>query len=80
MACEMAEQDRLWEMVEIISTGKMPEGHSADDLRALGLPLPGEIYRETQPDGSVIIKQHSPKAIEDMKKKSKNAFACDTPQ
>lgn len=60
-----------WEMVEIISTGQMPPGHSAEDLRRLGLPQPGELIRETQPDGTVLIRQIAPK---------KSAFACDGPR
>jgi hypothetical protein len=77
LACEMGEQERLWALVEIISTGQMPDGHTAEDLRALGLPLPGELYREKQPDGTFLIRQHAPKDIEAMK--SKNTFVCDTP-
>ncbi len=78
MACEQGDQDRLWELVEIISTGKLPDGHTLDDLRAMGLPLPGELYREEQKDGTIVIKQRSPKEIAALK--SKNSFACDTPQ
>lgn len=78
MACEQGDQDRIWELVEIISTGKMPDGHNADDLRAMGLPLPGELYREEQPDGTILIKQRAPKEIEALK--TKNAFVCDIPK
>ena len=78
MACEQGDQDRLWALVEIISTGKLPDGHPLDDLRAMGLPLPGELYREEQKDGTVMIKQRSPKEIAALKKN--NAFVCDTPQ
>ena len=78
MACEQGDQERIWALVEIISTGKMPDGHTADDLRAMGLPLPGELYREEQPDGTVLIKQRSPKEIDALK--TKNAFVCDTPK
>jgi hypothetical protein len=78
MACEQGDQDRIWELVEIISTGKMPDGHSADDLRAMGLPQPGELYREEQPDGTILIKQRSPSEIEAMKRTG-NAFVCDAP-
>ena len=78
MACEQGDQERIWELVEIISTGKMPDGHTADDLRAMGLPLPGELYREELPDGTILIKQHSPKEIEALK--NKNAFVCDAPK
>ena len=78
MACEQGDQDRIWELVEIIATGKMPDGHTADDLRAMGLPQPGELYREEQPDGTILIKQRAPAEIEALK--NKNAFVCDTPQ
>jgi hypothetical protein len=78
IACEGRDYERLWELVEIISTGRMPEGHTADDLRALGLPQPGELYREVQPDGTVLIRQHAPKTVEATDNKSK--FVCDAPQ
>ena len=74
-ACQEAERERTWELVEIISTGQMPAGYSADDLRAMGLPQPGELIRETQPDGSVLIKQVAPSKI-----KPANAFVCDAPE
>jgi hypothetical protein len=82
MACEQGDQERIWQLVEIISTGQMPAGHTADELRAMGLPLPGEIYREEQPDGTILIKQRSPTEIEALKTKNapKNTFVCDTPQ
>ena len=82
MACEQGDQDRMWELVEIISTGQMPAGHTAAELLAMGLPLPGEIYREEQPDGTILIKQRSPSEIEALKAKTapKNTFVCDTPQ
>jgi hypothetical protein len=70
MACEQQNQEMLWEMVEIISHGRMPEGHTADDLRKLGLPQPGELIREQQADGTVIIRQIAPK---------KSDFVCDVP-
>ena len=39
----------------------------------MGLPLPGEIFREEQPDGTVLIKQRAPSEI------AANPFVCDTP-
>jgi hypothetical protein len=78
LACEQGEQERIWALVEVISTGKMPDGHTADELRTMGLPLPGELFREQQPDGTILIKQRSPAEIEALR--TKNAFACDTPQ
>ncbi len=73
LACEQADLERRWELVEIISQGRMPEGHTAEKLRAMGLPLPGEIFREEQPDGSVLIKQRAPSKI------AANSFVCDAP-
>jgi hypothetical protein len=49
----------------------MPDGHTADDLRKMGLPQPGELIRDMQPDGTVIIRQIAP---------AKSAFSCDATQ
>ncbi len=51
----------------------MPDGHTADDLRAHGLPLPGELVREQQPDGTILIKQVAPSQV------AANTFVCDAP-
>ena len=72
MACDGDAIECNWRLVEIISTGKMPDGHTADDLRAMGLPQPGELIRERQPDGTILIKQVAPK-------KSGDSFSCDSP-
>ncbi len=77
LACEQGDMEMRWEMIDVISTGKLPDGHSADDLRAMGLPVPGELYRETQPDGTVLIRQRSPAEIAALKLKN---FECDSPQ
>ncbi|MGN6572480.1 MAG: hypothetical protein ACTHLO_13815 [Pseudolabrys sp.] len=58
-------------MIETISHGRLPEGHTAEDLRAMGLPVPGELYRETQADGTILIRQVAPSAVPQ--------FVCDTP-
>ncbi len=73
LACEQADLERRWELVETISHGRMPEGHTAEELRAMGLPLPGEVYREQQPDGTILIKQRAPSEI------AANPFVCDAP-
>jgi hypothetical protein len=75
LACEQQDAEMLWDLVETISRGEMPAGHNADDLRKLGLPQPGELMREMQPDGTVIIRQIAPSQL-----KAANAFVCDTPQ
>jgi len=71
LACEQGDLEQRWEMIEVISHGRLPEGHTVDDLRAMGLPVPGELVRETQPDGSILIKQVAPSEA--------TAFVCDTP-
>jgi hypothetical protein len=74
LACEQGDIELRWRLVEIISTGQMPDGHTAEELRAMGLPLPGELFREQQPDGTVLIRQIAPKKAEPT-----NNFVCDTP-
>ena len=73
LACEQGNLERRWAMIDEISHGRLPEGHTIDDLRAMGLPLPGELIRETQADGTVLIKQVAPSEL------AANAFRCDTP-
>jgi hypothetical protein len=72
MACEEGDIYFRWRLVEQIAKGEMPAGHTAEDLRAMGLPLPGELVREEQPDGSFLIRQVAPQ-------KTKSAFVCDSP-
>ena len=78
-ACEEAERERIWGLVEIISTGEMPAGYMADDLRAMGLPQPGELYREEQSDGTILIRQTAPSELA-KKTNPKNNFVCDSPE
>jgi hypothetical protein len=75
LACEQQDAEMLWDLVETISRGEMPAGHTAADLRKLGLPQPGELVREMQSDGTVIIRQIAPSQL-----KAAKAFVCDTPQ
>jgi len=53
-ACQEGERERIWALIDVISLGQMPAGHTAEDLRNMGLPQPGELYREEQPDGTVL--------------------------
>ena len=76
----MADMERQWEMIEIISTGRLPDGHTVEDLRAMGLPVPGELYRETQADGSVLIRQRSPQEIKAIAASQTKTFECDSPK
>jgi len=77
-ACQQADQERIWALVDIISTGEMPAGHTAEDLRTMGLPQPGELYREEQPDGTILIRQVAPSNM--TKPKATNTFVCDSPE
>ena len=76
LACEEADMYFRWQLIQQIAKGDMPEGHTADDLRLMGLPLPGEIEMVEEPDGTKIIRQKAPSASERGKD---NAFACDSP-
>jgi len=42
LACEEAEMFYRWQLLEQIAKGDMPPGFTENDLRAMGLPLPGE--------------------------------------
>jgi hypothetical protein len=77
-ACQEGERERIWALVDVISTGQMPAGHTAEDLRAMGLPQPGELVREEQPDGTILIRQVAPSQLA-AKPEPKNAFVCDSP-
>jgi hypothetical protein len=76
-ACQEADRERIWQLVDIISTGQMPAGYTADELRELGLPLPGELEREEQPDGTILIRQKAPSELAAGKTEPKNKFVCD---
>ena len=77
-ACQEGERERIWSLIDIISLGKMPSGHTAEDLRNMGLPQPGELYREEQPDGTILIRQVAPSELA-KKNEPKNNFVCDSP-
>ena len=77
-ACQEGERERIWALIDVISTGQMPAGHTADDLRAMGLPQPGELYREEQADGTILIRQRSPSEL--AKSAQQNKFVCDSPE
>jgi hypothetical protein len=61
-----------WQLIQQIAKGEMPEGHSEEDLRALGLPLPDEIEIVEEPDGTKVVRQKAPA-------QKPSDFACDSP-
>ena len=72
MACEEAEMYHRYLLLEQIAHGKMPEGWTAEELRAVGLPLPGEVTITKEADGTLAIRPAVPKS-------KPSAFACDSP-
>jgi len=76
MACQEAELYYRWQLLEQIAKGEMPQGMSEDDLRAMDMPLPGEIELVEAPDGQVVIRKTDkfPR-----KAAGPEAFACDSP-
>ena len=73
LACEEADMYYKWQLIQQIAKGEMPDGHSEEDLRALGLPLPGEVEVVEEPDGTKVVRQKAPA------EQSASNFACDSP-
>jgi hypothetical protein len=74
MACEQAELYYRWQLLEQIAKGEMPEGMSESDLRAMELPLPGEVARFEEPDGTISFRK-----ADRTSKGTPSAFVCDSP-
>jgi hypothetical protein len=72
LACEEAEMFYRFELLRQIADGRMPEGVTESDLRAMDLPLPHEIEVVVRADGTKEIRPISKTA-------DTNIFACDSP-
>jgi hypothetical protein len=72
LACEEAELFYRFDLLRQIADGKMPDGLTEADLRAMELPLPGEVEVVEDANGKKILK-----LIEN--KSGPSAFACDSP-
>lgn len=84
MACEEADMYYRWQMLEQIAKGEMPAGMTEADLRAMEMPVPGEIELIEKPDGSLVIRKveaQPAKAAKPARRPRKKAdvFVCDTP-
>jgi hypothetical protein len=80
LACDEANYFYRFYLVEQIAKGVMPEGHTAESLREMGLPLPGEIETEVQPDGTLLYRQKArAPSVAPSAKNPAGAFACDSP-
>jgi hypothetical protein len=92
MACEEADMYYRWQLLEQIAKGTLPEGITEDDLRAMDMPLPGEIELIEKPDGSQVIRKvdakvdakaaakAAAKKLARKTRKKADAFVCDTPE
>ena len=81
MACEEAQLYYRWNLLEQVAKGEMPEGMTEEDLRAMELPVPGEVEIVEEADGSIVIKrvaEPKPKRAKKIEPKA-NTFVCDTP-
>jgi hypothetical protein len=74
MACEQAEMYFRWQLLEEIAKSEMPEGMSESDLRAMQLPLPGEVARFEEPDGTISFRK-----VDRTSKDPPSTFVCDSP-
>jgi hypothetical protein len=72
LACEEADLYYRWQLIQQIAKGEMPEGHDENDLKLMGLPLPGEIEMVEEPNGTKVIRQKAPAP-------KPQGFACDSP-
>ena len=82
MACEEADMFYRWQLLQQIAKGKMPEGVSEDDLRAMDLPLPREVELIEEPDGTMVLRRKEPAAGSGRSapgSAAANAFICDSP-
>lgn len=72
LACEEAEFFYRFELLKQIADGKMPEGLTEADLRAMDLPLPGEIEVIVNSDGTKTLRPVAGAP-------GVNPFSCDSP-
>jgi hypothetical protein len=80
MACEEAQMYHRWNLLEQIAKGEMPQGMTEEDLRAMELPVPGEVEMVEEADGSIVIKRVAqPKPQAKKRAPKANTFVCDTP-
>ncbi len=79
MACEEAQMFYRWNSAwSRLPKGEMPKGMTEEDLRAMELPVPGEVEIVEEADGSMVIKRVAqPKPAKELAPKA-NAFVCDT--
>lgn len=72
LACEEAELFYRFELLKQIAEGRMPDGVTEADLRAMDLPLPGEVEVVEEADGTKTLKPI-------VHPSAPNSFACDSP-
>lgn len=73
LLCEEADLYTRYQILREIAEGRMPEGFTEEDLRAMGMPLPGEVEVVIEADGTRTL-------IEKTKTAKPNTFSCDSPE
>lgn len=71
-ACEEAQMFRRFELLRQIAEGRMPEGVTEAQLRAMDLPLPGEVEIVVEADGTRTLRPVT-------RKPGAESFSCDSP-
>lgn len=79
LACEEAQMYYRFTLLKQIAEGRMPEGVTEEELRAMDLPLPSEIEVVVEPDGTktLVLKNRQKTSRQDTP--GQNTFACDSP-
>ena len=57
--CRACEEERMlyrFELLQQIANGEMPRGVTEEELRAMDLPLPGEVDVIEEPNGTKTLK------------------------
>lgn len=73
LLCEEADLYTRYQILQQIAEGRMPEGFTEEDLRGMGMPLPGEVEVVIEADGTRTL-------IEKTKTEKPNTFTCDSPE
>ncbi|MGE3144024.1 MAG: hypothetical protein AB7K35_00385 [Pseudorhodoplanes sp.] len=73
LLCEDADLYTRYRILQQIADGKMPEGFTEDDLRGMGMPLPGEVEVVVEADGTRTL-------VEKPGIQKSSNFTCDSPE
>lgn len=71
LLCEDADLYTRYQILREIAEGRMPEGFTEEDLRGMGMPLPGEVEVVIEADGTRTL-------VEKSKSGKSDTFTCDS--